>query len=97
MGKLVTSARWLFCIEEVLVFVWVLIRLDVSHPSSLAGDYIEEVLVLVWVLIRLDVSHPSSTAGDCIKEVLVLVWLLLRLDVSHHTLDTHPQQQMTAV
>ena len=51
----------------------------------------------MWVLIRLDVSHPSSTAGDCIKEVLVLVWILLRLDVSHHMLDTHPQQQMTAV
>ena len=72
-------------------------RLNVSHLTSAAGACIEEGLVPVWVLMRLDVSHPSSTAGDCIKEVLIIVWLLLRLDVSHHMLDTHPQQQMTAV
>ena len=77
--------------------MWLLLRLDISHLTSAAGACIEEGLVLLWVLMRLDVSHPSSTAGDCIKEVLIIVWLLLRLDVSHHMLDTHPQQQMTAV
>ena len=65
MGKVVTAARWLFCIEEVLVLMWLLLSLDVSHPFSAAFDCIEEVLV--WLLLRLNVSHPSSAAGTALK------------------------------